>query len=283
MVVRIMRVVTANGYAKEDGEATYSGTPKTKAMTTTTSVTGIKLLGVPLPGLRMIPRVIPLNLPSSFDMNLQPRVLLPDFFKSNGYKNPTGAFQTAFQFAYNIKATYFEWMQQWPAIADTFNTLMLRTRDRRVHWLDWFPVEAELLNKAKDDARAVTMVDVRGGKGHDLMAFRAKFPDAPGRFIFQDQQPVLESVNAVMGNTEAWAYDLFTPQPVKDQFNGLLDYERLGYIVPELTRPQGARLYFMYYILHNWDDESFISDYQKHRVGYDEGIFKAVLERMDPS
>lgn len=67
------------------------------------------------------------------------------------------------------------------------------------------------MNEAKDDASAVTMVDVGGGKGHDLMAFRAKFPNAPGRFIFQDQQHVFDSVDAVMGNTEGWTYDFLRP------------------------------------------------------------------------
>ena len=99
---------------------------------------------------------------------------------------------------------------------------MSRTRDGRVNWLDWFPVQAELLNEANNDAKAITMVDIGGGKGHDLLAFRAKFPDAPGRFIFQDQQHVLDSVIADMGNTERWTYDFFTPQPVKGQFNNSL-------------------------------------------------------------
>lgn len=151
-------------------------------------------------------------------MNLLPGVVLPNFFKANGYKNPTGASQTAFQFANNTKATYFEWMQQRPALADNFNTVMQGVRSARVNWLDWFPVQAEVLNEAKDDPRAVTMVDVGGGKGHDLLAFRARFPNAPGRFILEDQQHVLDTVNEVMGNTEGRTYDFFTPQPVIGRF-----------------------------------------------------------------
>ena len=151
-------------------------------------------------------------------MNLLPGVVLPNFFKANGYKNPTGASQTAFQFANNTKATYFEWMQQRPALADNFNTVMQGVRSARVNWLDWFPVQAEVLNEAKDDPRAVTMVDVCGGKGHDLLAFRARFPNAPGRFILEDQQHVLDTVNEVMGNTEGRTYDFFTPQPVIGRF-----------------------------------------------------------------
>ena len=52
-----------------------------------------------------------------------------------------------------------------------------------MNWLDWFPFQEEVLNEAKDEASAVTMVDVGGGKGRDLMAFWARFPNAPGRFV----------------------------------------------------------------------------------------------------
>jgi hypothetical protein len=37
------------------------------------------------------------------------------------------------------------------------------------------------------------MVDVAGGRGHDLKKFRAKFPHAPGRLIVEDLPQVLES------------------------------------------------------------------------------------------
>ena len=55
-----------------------------------------------------------------------------------------------------------------------------------------------------------------GGRGVNVMAFRNKFPDAPGRFILEDQQHVIDSATK-LGNTEALAYSFFHPQPIKGQ------------------------------------------------------------------
>lgn len=71
-----------------------------------------------------------------------------------------------------------------------------------MNWLDWFPIQEEVVNEAKDDPITETMVDVDGGKGHDLMAFRARFSNPSGWFIEQDQGHVLDSVDKTMGNTE---------------------------------------------------------------------------------
>lgn len=70
-----------------------------------------------------------------------------------------------------------------------------------------------MLDGAKDDSTALTIVDVGGGKGANLVAFREKFPNVPGRFIFEDLKYLLDSA-ASLGNIEGLAYDFFTPQPI---------------------------------------------------------------------
>lgn len=60
------------------------------------------------------------------------------------------------------------------------------------------------------------MVDIGGGRGQDLMSFKDKFPNAPGRFILQDQPHVVESAH-LSERVEKMGYDFFTPQPVKGQ------------------------------------------------------------------
>ncbi len=189
-----MRIVTASGFAKEAGEATYTPTPKTEEMTNI----------IWTPGTRHY-----------LNMNIESAVKLPDFLKNDGYKNPTTASQTPFQFAADTKESYFEWMQERPAIADSFHTY-LAGRDKAnkwPSWVDWFPIQQEVLDGAKDDSTAVTIVDVGGGKGANLMAFREMFPNAPGRFIFEDLKYLLDSA-ASLGNIEGLAYDFFTPQPI---------------------------------------------------------------------
>lgn len=188
-------------------------------------------------------------------MNIQSAVKLPDFLRSNGYKNPIAASQTPFQFAADTKESYFGWMQQRPAIANNCNTYFAarHTAIVRTRWVDWFPVQQEVLAGAKDDPTAVTIVDVGGGRGVNVMAFRKKFPDAPGRFIFEDQQHVFDSA-ANLGDTEGLAYNFFHPQPIEGQSTAPIINHPLLPLTPDTMA--GARLYFLASVLHNWDDES---------------------------
>lgn len=92
---------------------------------------------------------------------------------------------------------------------------MSGSRRTRKTWLDFFPFGQNILNGAANETDSVLMVDVAGGKGHDLEAFREKVPNAPGRFILQDLPDVLQEAGELKGGIEKMAYDFFTPQPVK--------------------------------------------------------------------
>ena len=58
------------------------------------------------------------------------------------------------------------------------------------------------------------MVDVAGGRGHDLKDFQDNFPQAPGRLILEEMLPVLDDMPPIPG-IECRPFDLFEPQPVK--------------------------------------------------------------------
>ena len=64
-------------------------------------------------------------------------------------------------------------------------------RGSRPNWVDWFPIEEKLVQNSNLDKDQVLLVDVAGGRGHDISAFLEKFPDLPGRLILQDQPHVL--------------------------------------------------------------------------------------------
>lgn len=165
-------------------------------------------------------------------MNIQSAVKLPDYFKKNGYKNPATASQNPFQFAVDTKESYLGWMQQRPTILENCSTYMAGLRQTGVvkKWMDWFPVQREVLDGAKGDPTPVIIVDVGGGTGGNVMAFRKKFPDAPGKFIFEDLDHVFDST-ADLGGTEGLAYNFFTPQPIRGQPTAV-DRKR---ILPSLT------------------------------------------------
>ncbi|KAL4744785.1 hypothetical protein BDW72DRAFT_208739 [Aspergillus terricola var. indicus] len=74
---------------------------------------------------------------------------------------------------------------------------------------------AKALNAIDGGADDVFMVDVAGGRGHDLKIFRDKFPDVKGQFILEDLGHVIEqSVEGL--RAKKIAFDLFKEQPIKE-------------------------------------------------------------------
>ena len=143
-------------------------------------------------------------------------------------------------------------MQKRPAIADNFNGLMHGVKMERAEWLDWFPVQQEILDQTSDDPNGVLMVDLGGGRGRDLAAFKGKFPNYPGRYVLEDQQHVIDTAN--VDGIEKIVHDFFKPQPVK-----------------------GARFYFTHYILHDWDDGKCIEILKNTASAMTKGYSKIYL------
>lgn len=82
----------------------------------------------------------------------------------------------------------------------------------RKYWVDWFPAQENLLEGARDSTALI--VDVGGGKGHDLQAFHQKYPQR-GRLILQDLPQVIDNIKNLDPAIERFTYDFFTDQPVQ--------------------------------------------------------------------
>lgn len=89
---------------------------------------------------------------------------------------------------------------------------------------------------SKASSNDVLMVDVGGSSGHDLVGFRSKHPEIPGRLILQDLPEAISAAKAageLQGlGIEAEEHDFFTPQNIT-----------------------GARVYYLKMVLHDWPDE----------------------------
>ena len=90
---------------------------------------------------------------------------------------------------------------------------MTGVRAARLSWLEWFPVQQEILDEITDDGETPFILDVGGGRGHDLEAFRERFPTTTNRLILQDLPNVIQGNDALDG-IQQMEYDLFNPQPV---------------------------------------------------------------------
>ena len=76
------------------------------------------------------------------------------------------------------------------------------------------------------------LVDVGGRLGHDLIAFKQKFPHLHGKLIVQDLPVVIDDVKDLSPGIEAMRHDFFKTQPVKN-----------------------AKVYYLRTVLHDWPDK----------------------------
>ena len=109
------------------------------------------------------------------------------------------------------------------------------TRENRgKEWFLFFPVEEKLFVDEERGEEQTLLVDVGGGLGHVLVAFRNKFRSLKGRLVVQDLQAVVDCIEAgsLPKGVEAMGYDFFTEQPVK-----------------------GAKAYLLRAVLHDWPDK----------------------------
>ncbi|KAE8340116.1 hypothetical protein BDV24DRAFT_152309 [Aspergillus arachidicola] len=153
-----------------------------------------------------------------------------EFLEARGYQSPDDAYETPFQRAYGTKLHHFEWLAQHPEEQHAFNT--------GEQWYDFYPWEERLASEAD----RVLLVDIGGGKGHDLARFKEKKNPA-GRLILQDLSEVIQDIQAPLAQgIEAQGYSMFDPQPIR-----------------------GAKAYYMRTVLHDWPDKQALQALQRIR------------------
>ncbi|KAL5044520.1 hypothetical protein BDW71DRAFT_215692 [Aspergillus fruticulosus] len=219
LIVRILRLLSAVHFVKETAPRTWEATRITKAMAR-------REIGA---GHRIFSHLVVPALQSA-----------PAFFLQNGYSSPVDPRNGLVQLALGTEKTTFEYIASSPSLLKDFNLFMGNTMGARGFWLDWYPVQSRILDGAAPDRPLI--VDVGAGRGHDLIAFKAKFPGAvgPGQLVLEDLPAVIEAEgfdpdlngSGATGAIKKVAYDFFTEQPVK-----------------------GARVYLLHHILHDWSDE----------------------------
>ncbi|OLN97812.1 Demethylsterigmatocystin 6-O-methyltransferase 2 [Colletotrichum chlorophyti] len=169
---------------------------------------------------------------------------LPYFLKETGYRNPTDRNNCNFHYWQGPDAVFFKYVGTNPRLTSDFNDVMeCHSRDNLTPWPEVYPTE-KIIEGAHPDR--VLVVDIGGGKGHDLKKFHKRHPQVPASsLVLQDLPDFLKDVEADPAFT-IQPYDFFTPQPVR-----------------------GARVYFLHNVLHDWPDPTAIE------------ILKIIAEAMD--
>ena len=159
-------------------------------------------------------------------------VKLPEYLSETGFRNPSEASNGPFQHAFNTPLHHFEWLKQNPRQLNSFNSLMTAQRaDKGEDWFKFFPVEERLSYTPSSESSAL-LVDVGGGLGTDLAAFRAQYPQLLGKLVLQDLPETIDAAKGLPEGIVTMVHDFFTPQPVI-----------------------GAKVYYLRTILHDWPDK----------------------------
>ncbi|KAL3479808.1 S-adenosyl-L-methionine-dependent methyltransferase [Aspergillus californicus] len=234
---RVMRFLCAHGLCKETAKETYK----------------------PLPLAMMFgSRSVPGDMIKHFHTNLQVTAKLFEYFEKNGYKNPEDAYDAPFQLAYNTGSHYFDWLKENPAAQHSFNSVMTQTqRYRGEDWFEIYPVSEKLEIGNPDRA---LLVDIGGGVGHDLIAFKKRFPDLPGKLVLQDLPQVIDAIEEpLLEGVSAIKHSMFEPQPI-----------------------QGAKSYYMRTVLHDWPDKQALEALARIREAMAEDSVLLIHEHITP-
>ncbi|CZS78221.1 unnamed protein product [Fusarium graminearum] len=178
----------------------------------------------------------------------------PDHFKQANYQHP-GLPDGPYQYAHNSSLPFFDWLVANPPYVNWFGSFMSVYRAGNPDWWEFYPVEERLaagFDKSKSD---VLVVDVGGGRGHDLLSFSNGIK-SPGRLILQDLPEVIADVTETTA-FESQAYDFFTPQPV-----------------------HGARSYFLHSILHDWGTEHGVEILKSLKPALTPGYSKVLINEI---
>ncbi|KAG4220086.1 hypothetical protein PC116_g31435 [Phytophthora cactorum] len=126
-------------------------------------------------------------------------------------------------------------------------------------WVDpgFYPVSERLVEGFNSEYSDVFLVDVGGGKGHDLHELKAKYPQIPGKLILQDRPAVISTVSDGSSSFEAISHDFFTAQPIKH-----------------------ARAYYLHSILHNWGDDDCIKILQQLKPAMRPGYSRLLINEI---
>ena len=175
---------------------------------------------------------------------------LPEHLSKSEYKNPDNPADGAFQLGHGTKDHLFEWMSQRPERLSQFQHHMAGYRTGRPSWMDpdFYPVEDNLVKGARTEHDAVFLVDVGGGKGHDLQELYRKHPKLPGKLVLQDIRNVIEEAKAsgLDGRIIPMEHDFFSTQPIIGMLADAAETRLLTSV--------GARAYYLHSCLHDWPD-----------------------------
>lgn len=164
-------------------------------------------------------------------------IYMPSFLAKNKFINPQGP-ETCFQSAMKTDLQLFPYLMANPDHMSNFNDLMMGQRMNRTEWFEFSDVNSVLFDGMDADEDATLLLDIGGGRGHDLEAFKKKFPDAKGRLVLQELPPVIDDITELDSSIVRMKHDFFTEQPIKGMVLDLLSTLKLEIMLTSSSRSE---------------------------------------------
>ncbi|KAI9371063.1 S-adenosyl-L-methionine-dependent methyltransferase [Aspergillus egyptiacus] len=233
IIERVLRILAGIGYVAEHDTHIYTPTQMTHQMADRYSVAMV-----------------------NWDFGMPSVAKVPEFLRKHDYQFIEGATAGPWQYANKTDRMIWDWLAETPERLDTMNSFMEGDRGSRPPWVEWFPVAERVIKPFQGGDEDIFLVDVAGGRGHDLKAFQDKFPDVRGRFVLEDLPHVLEQ-SFPNPRVEKVGFDLFKGQPIT-----------------------GAYVYYMKFILHDWSDEQCRQILRQIHGAMRPGYSKLIIEEF---
>ena len=236
LVSRIMRLLASMNYVAEASSETWLANETTHAMAVPAIAAGHRFV---------------------WDVQVDATAQAPRFLEETGFTCPTSASDGFIQYAHRTKYDVFEYMAKVrPDRLKDFHLFMGNTMGSRSYWFDWYPVRQQIL--ADYDAAAPLLVDVGGGKGHDIISFANRFA-TEGQLILQDIEPALATI-------------------AEQDRDARITYQAQDFFKP--NQVSGARVYFMHHILHDWSEEYALQILRNLRAVMKPGYSKLLIHDL---
>ena len=155
---------------------------------------------------------------------------------------------------YALHQLHWQYLKENPVLRESMDAYMAVRRRSKTTWFDIFPAESRLGGPWCNDPNRALLVDIGGSQGHDMIAFKERFPHTHGRLIVQDLPEAFDNISAPSVGIETMCYDFFTPQPVKGKKTEVHKNIIIKKVLSCLLL--GARAYFFHAVCHDWCDKS---------------------------
>jgi hypothetical protein len=151
-----------------------------------------------------------------YDHGLPAIAQTPAYFRANKHRSPETSTTGPIQYTFSTPLNTYAYWHTLPGVMENFNTFMNgHFAGKRLSWLEWFPMQQEVVDGFDESVSDVLFVDVGGGRGHAANAVRRKFPEIKGKVVVQDLPEVIDDVRGLDERVELVKHDFFQAQPIK--------------------------------------------------------------------